>query len=306
MSFRSKIGQVMLTRKYVKNWVSVVFQIFNHNEGTLFLRSGPVIDNVKDPIALVNLLSHGWKIEENSDSFIVLKNRDNVKLKCRLKEGYDLGHVLEIFEAETYLQSFQNSTVIDIGASTADSSIYFAIKGAREVYGIEPMKESFDLAVYNVKINNLESKIHLINAALSNTTGKIELTISTKNPNANSINPTETVKKGGINFDSKRVVDSVSLKDIISRYSLSKIDLLKIDCEGCEYSVLQCVEEETLAKINNIILEFHDGVQFLADMLKNLGYNVKYEHSTGFGILNAFRSAGKADQSLTSVSNDTV
>ena len=218
MSLGSKISQILLMRKNVKNWKSLVFQIIKHREGNLILRSGTVIGNVKDPIALVNLLNHGWEVRENSESYIVLKNRDNVKLKCRLKEGYDLGHAVEIFEADTYLQNFQNSIVIDIGASTADSSIYFAMKGAKEVYGVEPMKESFELAVYNVKINNLESKVHLINAALSDKPGNIELKISSQNPNANSIDPTETIKKGGIVFDSKREVDSISLKDLISQF----------------------------------------------------------------------------------------
>ena len=72
------------------------------------------------------------------------------------------------------------------------------MKGAKKVYGVEPMKESFDIATYNVNINNLESKVHLINAALSDKTGKVELTVSSQNPNANSINPTETVKTSGI------------------------------------------------------------------------------------------------------------
>ncbi|MCL4480543.1 MAG: FkbM family methyltransferase, partial [Candidatus Thermoplasmatota archaeon] len=302
----SKINQVMLTRKYVKNWVSVVFRVFNHKEITLLMRSGVTIGGVSDPIALVNLLGRGWEIEENSELFIVVKNKDNIKLKCRLKEGFDLGHLLEIFEADTYLQNFQNSIVIDIGASTADSSIYFVTKGAKEVYGVEPMKESFDLAVYNVKINNLESKVHLINAALSPTAGKIELTVSSQNPNANSINPTEAVKKKGIIFDSKREIDSISLKDIISQYGLSKIDLLKMDCEGCEYSVLQSIDKETLTHIENIVLEFHDGVGFLADLLSKQGYKVTYNQSKGLGILQASRNAINADQSLISISNNTV
>ena len=218
----------MLIRKFAKNWISITVRILNHNLGRISLRNGEIIDHVKDPLSLIKLLSLGWKIEENSDSFVVLKNKDNIKLKCRLKEGFDLGHVLEIFEVNTYLQNLQHFVVIDVGASTADSSVYFAMKGAKEVYGVEPMKESFDIATYNVNVNNLGSKIHLINAALSIEAGKVELIVSSQNPNANSINPTETVKKGGINFDSKRTVETISLKNIISQFCLAKIDLLKM------------------------------------------------------------------------------
>jgi methyltransferase, FkbM family len=236
-------------------------------------------------------------IDEHDNRFVILRNRNGTRLICRIREGFDIGHIVEIFEEGTYLQDFQNGTVIDVGASTADSSIYFALKGARDVYAIEPTKESFDFASENVRLNNLEGKVHLINAALSSDSGQIELTVSSDNPNANSIDPTETVKKSGINFDSKRVIDSITLKDIVSQYNISKIKLLKMDCEGCEYEVLQKLEEEMFSIIDNIILEFHDGLKFLADLLEKRGYNVKYDKTNGSGILRASRNSAKPDYS---------
>ena len=290
MSFRSKIRTILLIRKYTKNWISISFRIQNHDSGKIVLRNGEIIDEVKDLDSLIKLLGLGWKIEEKSKTFVVLKSQNNIKLKCRLKEGFDLGHVLEIFETNTYLQNLKDFIVIDIGASTADSSVYFAMKGAKKVYGVEPMKESFDIATYNVNINNLESKVHLINAALSNKTGKVELTVSSQNPNANSLNPTETVKTSGIIYDSIRVVETISLREIYSQFNLTRIDLLKMDCEGCEYEVLQNIEQEILSSIDNIVLEFHDGIKFLPDFLEKNGYNVRYDRPVGIGILKASRN----------------
>lgn len=295
MSFRSKIRTILLIRKYTKNWISISFRIQNHDSGKIVLRNGEIIDEVKDLDSLIKLLGLGWKIEEKSKTFVVLKNQNNIKLKCRIKEGFDLGHVLEIFETNTYLQNLKDFIVIDIGASTADSSVYFAMKGAKKVYGVEPMKESFDIATYNVNINNLESKVHLINAALSNKTGKVELTVSSQNPNANSLNPTETVKTSGIIYDSIRVVETISLREIYSQFNLTRIDLLKMDCEGCEYEVLQNIEQEILSSIDNIVLEFHDGIKFLPDFLEKNGYNVRYYRPVGIGILKASRNQVKVD-----------
>ena len=295
MSFRSKIRTILLIRKYTKNWISISFRIQNHDSGKIVLRNGEIIDEVKDLDSLIKLLGLGWKIEEKSKTFVVLKNQNNIKLKCRVKEGFDLGHVLEIFETNTYLQNLKDFIVIDIGASTADSSVYFAMKGAKKVYGVEPMKESFDIATYNVNINNLESKVHLINAALSNKTGKVELTVSSQNPNANSLNPTETVKTSGIIYDSIRVVETISLREIYSQFNLTRIDLLKMDCEGCEYEVLQNIEQEILSSIDNIVLEFHDGIKFLPDFLEKNGYNVIYDRPVGIGILKASRNQVKVD-----------
>jgi len=217
------------------------------------------------------------------------------------KRGYDLGHIVEIFEEGTHVQNFQGGTVIDIGASTADSSIYYALNRAQNVYAVEPMKESFDIALQNVRLNNLERRVHLINAALSSKSGQIELTVSSKNPNANSICPTETIKKAGINFDSKRLVDSITLENIVSQYNISKIKLLKMDCEGCEYEVLQTLDVEMFSIIDNIILEFHDGVKFLAGLLEKQGYDVKYDKLDGVGILRASRNSIKSDESSLNI-----
>jgi FkbM family methyltransferase len=290
MSFISKVNYAMLPMKYCKNWRNVLFDVYKHKPSVMVLRNDVALQVVKDPIALLKLLNRGWEIEHYEETSVILRNQNNIKLKCRLREGLDFGHILEIFEMDEYGQSLQNATVIDVGASTADSSIYFATRGARAVYGIEPMKETYDIALNNIKINNLEDKVRLTNVALASKSGKIELKVSTRDPNANSIFPTETVKKLGINFDSRRIVESVSLRDIMNNYNLTRVDLLKIDCEGCEYEVFRNIEDETISRIDNIILEFHDGVQFLGEFLKGKGYNVTYNRSTGLGLLKARRN----------------
>ena len=289
MTLRSNIRTVLLIRKFSRNWMTIIFKMINAKETPIFLRSGEKLWNVKDPYPLINLLNYGWKILEFDDTFIVLKNLNDIKLKCRLKEGFDFGHIFEIFEENTYSQNYRYSTVVDIGASTADSCIYFATNGANEVYGLEPMKESYDVAVYNVMINNLTSKVHLINAACSSKSGNVELNVSSKYPNANSTDPSKIVKRNNVNFDSRRLVNSISLKDIIYQHNLSKIDLLKMDCEGCEYEVFQNIGEDSISIINNIIVEFHDGIKFLPDLLKRQGFNVTYDQSTKLGILKASR-----------------
>lgn len=47
------------------------------------------------------------------------------------------------------------------------------------------------------------------------------------------------------------------IDDVFSEYKLKKCDLLKIDCEGCEYSVLLNSNPNVLKKIDRIIMEAH-------------------------------------------------
>jgi hypothetical protein len=63
----------------------------------------------------------------------------------------------------------------------------------------------------------------------------------------------------GVPGSDKIEVGAISLPDIVAAYGLSKIDLLKMDCEGAEYRILYNCPEATLARIGAIALESHRG-----------------------------------------------
>ncbi len=69
-----------------------------------------------------------------------------------------------------------------------------------------------------------------------------------------------------------------TLSHIIKKHNLSKIDLLKIDCEGNELKVLQGIEKMHWSIIKQLIIEVHDIGGRLVDIkniLENQNYNVK-------------------------------
>lgn len=62
-----------------------------------------------------------------------------------------------------------NEIIVDFGTGCGVIPILVASKSkAKKVYGIELQKELFELAVRNVKINNLESRIEIINENIKN------------------------------------------------------------------------------------------------------------------------------------------
>ena len=91
----------------------------------------------------------------------------------------------------------------------------------------------------------------------------------------------------------------VSLNWIISQLDDDEaIDLLKIDCEGCEYSVLLSASSDTLNRVSVICLEYHDRLTNhshleLEDHLERNGFRVSTYPSPvhrGQGLLTAIRA----------------
>jgi precorrin-6B methylase 2 len=53
-----------------------------------------------------------------------------------------------------------------------------------------------------------------------------------------------------------------------------KADILKIDCEGCEYNLIMNASKESLGKYSEIFLEYHYGYKDLVVKLKESGFKV--------------------------------
>ena len=222
---------------------------------------------------LALLKQMGWDIVSVSDSHIKLRNLNGAIISCRLYEGFDFGHLIEIYEQKAYGSNFKDFNVIDVGASNADSSIYFAKNGAKKVLGFEPDKRSYDLAVENIKASSVEDKVDIFNKAVSNSTGITQLIIYDRNPNANSIDKENMVS---IEDNTHREnVEAISLKDILKMFNSEAIGLLKMDCEGCEYKTLSALETKDFELINRIYLEYHKGLQNLPEILETNGFTCK-------------------------------
>jgi predicted RNA methylase len=93
---------------------------------------------------------HSTAITNNNLKIILLKDYTNV--------------LDEIFVRKIYGENyFVGKIVIDIGASIGDTALYFISYGAKKVYGFEIDKERYELAVRNVKLNNMDNRIFILN-----------------------------------------------------------------------------------------------------------------------------------------------
>ncbi len=108
---------------------------------------------------------HGAWVYDTSCSCYV---RNDVKFKQIYRSIYD------VFDCGEYeLLDVSGKIVIDVGAFVGDSAIYFAFKGARKVYAIEPHTGAFAEMMVNIRLNNLDGVIVPINAGLASKPGRI-------------------------------------------------------------------------------------------------------------------------------------
>ena len=160
--------------------------------------------------------------------------------------------------------------VVDIGAGLGDFSI-FAARQCPDgvVHAYEPLASSFDLLTHNLALNQV-ANVRTFREA-TGAAGRVGAAGDAKGP---AVSTTFAAGEGG---DS---VPAVELPQILDRLPGGGCDLLKIDCEGCEYDLLLGSRPETLARVQRISAETHDGVgghlaAELARFLTENGFQVK-------------------------------
>jgi len=142
----------------------------------------------------------------------------------------------EIFLMKVYGEPDLNGrTAIDVGASIADSTLYFAKLGASKIIAFEPNQERFETAQKNIELNNFSKIIEIHEYGLGGGEGDMSL---------------------------EKLISEIKDGDIF----------LKIDCDGCEYEMLSSTSDSTFSKISEIVMEYHAKASPLISRLEGLGY----------------------------------
>lgn len=189
------------------------------------------------------------------------------------------GAIEEIFFREEYeFLNPEKSIILDIGANIGDSAIYFCLNNAERVIALEPFPFSYKYANINVTANKMNNKIEILNAGYGKDS---EVKVKDKKSTGGDILE--------ISNDGKKL-NIFSLRTLINMYSLNNKDnlLLKMDCEGCEYNLLN-EPVDVLRKFKRIEMEFHYGYKNLKSKLEKAGFYVdhsKPSDSSDYAFLN--------------------
>jgi FkbM family methyltransferase len=222
----------------------------------------------------------GWDYDLKLDKIIMPESG------LQFYNGISNGDLFNIFYEKDYdFLPVKDRVIIDIGANIADSSIYFAMTGAKKVIALEPFPKNFEVAQKNITLNGFTDKIELLNAGCCG--GQSKDMVLDASANGVGCQSTQSSLGSNIHF--------YTLEELINKYNINSPAVLKIDCEGCEYDIIFSNGRTMLDKFSHIQVEYHHGFRDLKKHLVDANFavshtNPKYENGMEIGWIYATKS----------------
>lgn len=141
----------------------------------------------------------------------------------------------------------EGDIVMDIGFNYGIFSLGSLNKKVKKIYGFEPNKNIFE----KLKDYPVGDVVELYDYAVSDK-NEIITFYEGKNTLASSL------IQGVEDFKDSYDVKSINLYNFILDKDITQIDFLKVDCEGSEYEIFECIPDEYFRKIKKIHVEFHN------------------------------------------------
>jgi len=164
----------------------------------------------------------------------------------------------------------QGMTFLDVGANIGNHAIYFAyVLGAKRVYSFEPLPLTASIFKNNIRLNDLEKTVTLVEYGLGSANSKAKLIVD--GAACNNLGSTSLSECADGIIEIRRL-DDLNIQD--------KIDFIKIDVERMEASVLLGAKNTILRDHPLIWVEiFEDKYENVIRILHDLGYEIKMELS---------------------------
>jgi len=182
--------------------------------------------------------------------------------------------IIELIVRDSYRLSrfinLENEILFDIGANNGLATILLAKQNPKsQIVAVEPLSELCDVIRKNVKDNHLENVV-VLQCALHSHSNGTQLHIATTCSGASSTNVTDSAKFQQLERDADvRDVGTLTYDELCERYNLTQKSpkLLKIDCEGGEYSLFGSKYFR------------QNGVDYLEGEFHDTAYNASNEYS---------------------------
>jgi len=197
-------------------------------------------------------------------------------IRIRTSQAAELVTVWTVWIRGEYSVPKGLPTVVDVGANIGSFSILAAMRGASRVVAIEPASKTFAKLKANIELNHLEPVVQTVRAAIGGKSGRRTLFISDNSPMT-------SFYCACVHGIEREETETLGLWDLCKNLQIQTINLLKLDCEGAEYEIVESCRRELLARIERIILEYHANGDYkkLTNILKEAGFEIRRHISTG-------------------------
>jgi FkbM family methyltransferase len=176
-------------------------------------------------------------------------------LSLQLFTPHDVLTVNEIFCREDYLADGDDEVVVDFGSNIGISAAYFLSRGPKvHTYLFEPLPANIERLHTN--LDSYRDRYTLEQVAVGPADGEVEFGWE------------ETGRYGGVGAATGQTIvvksrnSTTVLEEVIA--NKGRIDVLKVDIEGLEDTVIGDIPETLARQINKIYVEYNFGVNPLA------------------------------------------
>lgn len=217
----------------------------------------------------------------------------NTLYSCIVEDEYNIGSIPKDEIAKK---------AIDIGAHAGGCSLALLSRGFN-VIAVEPLPENVELIMKNVEANGWQRNFTLHERAINAQSGKKvvlrygnEATESGSHHRfiGNTVDSSDW-QEGLWDQGREIKVDTISIDDILK--DIDDVSILKIDCEGAEWSAFSGASRDSISKINRVVAELH-GLPSTVDMYQEfhdlLGKDFKNTTEAQFKDIENFATIGLA------------
>jgi autotransporter strand-loop-strand O-heptosyltransferase len=262
--------------QYDENDLQLGFFSLNENDNILVIINKEGFEkslnlNINDRSKQIKLDAFGDALISfnKSDSYVV-KINNYIVLKCNLDNNYYSHNQIELkqnamveklhehstydFEYvdreinqekiyEKYFDFEQGDVVVDVGGHAGFFSERASKMGASKIITIEPDSDCCEIIKEKLDASGLEYKVY--NCAIADTN---DLLYFDGSGLAGHI----------VNYETSRSVQGITFEKLIQDNNLTKIDFLKLDCEGGEYSIINEKNIELFKRVcKKVACEIH-------------------------------------------------
>lgn len=162
--------------------------------------------------------------------------------------------------------------IVDIGANVGVSALVLSQIPQSHVTCYEPDPENCTLLRRNLEQNNV-TNVQVFEAAVADFNGTLKFQTCTESVGGH-------ILRADSGTDAHtRIVTAVNLDRVLEQCGSHEVDLIKCDCEGGEYALIEQMTLEHAGRVRNLSIEIHDldrmrNLQTISNKLTMLGYNL--------------------------------